>query len=66
MTIGTQKTTRNDWTRRIIILLRRADARQLREIYYIISGYLSAFCPPPPMACTPPLSDGGAADQLAQ
>ena len=66
MTIGTQKTTRNDWIRRIIILLRRADARQLREIYYIISGYLSAFCPPPPMACTPPLPDGGAADQIAQ
>ena len=65
MTIGTQKTTRNDWTRRIIILLRRADARQLREIYYINSGYLSAVCPPPPMACTPPLSDGGAADQIA-
>lgn len=66
MTIGTQRTTRNDWTRRIIILLRRADARQLREIYYIISGYLSAFCPPPPMACTPPLSDGGAADHVVQ
>ena len=66
MTIGTQKTTRNDWTRRIIILLRRADTRQLREIYYIISGYLTASCPLPTMVCTPPLSNGGAADQVAQ
>ena len=64
MTIGTQKTTRNDWTRRIIILLRRADARQLREIYYIISGYLSAVLPP--FVPFPPEPEGGAEDRVAQ
>ena len=64
MTIGTQKTTKNDWTRRIIILLRRADARQLREIYYIISGYLSAFLPP--FVPFPPEPEGGAEDRVAQ
>lgn len=64
MTIGTQKATRNDWTRRIIILLRRADARQLREIYYIISGYLSAFFPP--FVPFPPDPEGGAEDRVAQ
>lgn len=64
MTIGTQKTTRNDWTRRIIILLRRADARQLREIYYIISGYLSACLPP--FVPFPPEPEGGAEDRVAQ
>lgn len=64
MTIGTQKTTRNDWTRRIIILLRRADARQLREIYYIISGYLSAFLPP--FVPFPPEPEGGAEDRVVQ
>lgn len=64
MTIGTQKTTRNDWTRRIIILLRRADTRQLREIYYIISGYLSAFLPP--FVPFPPEPEGGAEDRVAQ
>lgn len=64
MTIGTQKATRNDWTRRIIILLRRADTRQLREIYYIISGYLSAFLPPS-VPC-PPEPEGGAEDRVAQ
>lgn len=64
MTIGTQKATRNDWTRRIIILLRRADTRQLREIYYIISGYLSAFLPP--FVPFPPEPEGGAEDRVAQ
>ena len=64
MTIGTQKTTINDWTRRIIILLRRADTRQLREIYYIISGYLSAFLPP--FVPFPPEPEGGAEDRVAQ
>lgn len=64
MTIGTQKTTKNDWTRRIIILLRRADARQLREIYYIISGYLSAFLPP--FVPFPPEPEGGAENRVVQ
>lgn len=66
MTNETQKSTRIDWNQRILYLLRRADSRQLREIYYIISGYLSAACPPPPLPRTPPAGDGGAEDRAVQ
>lgn len=32
--------TKIDWIRRIVVLLRGADARQLRDIYYMVRGYL--------------------------
>ena len=39
------QSTKNDWIRRIVVLLRRADARQLRDIYYMIKGYLGPCFP---------------------
>ena len=32
--------TKIDWIRRIVVLLRGADARQLRDIYYMVRGCL--------------------------
>ena len=64
MTSKTTNTTKADWTKRIVFLLRRADTRQLREIYYIISGYLSAFLPP--FVSFPPEPEGGAEDRVVQ
>lgn len=34
------QTTRNDWIRRILFLLRGAEVWQLRELYYITAGYI--------------------------
>ena len=42
MTNAGLKTTRNDWIRRIIFLLRDAEIWQLRELYYVAAGYLNA------------------------
>jgi hypothetical protein len=42
MTNAGLKTTRNDWIRRIIFLLRGAEIWQLRELYYVTAGYLNA------------------------
>lgn len=42
MTNAGLKTTRNDWIRRIIFLLRDAGIWQLRELYYVAAGYLNA------------------------
>lgn len=40
MTNKSLKSTKIDWTRRIVVLLRGADARQLRDIYFLVKGYL--------------------------
>ena len=42
MTTAGLKTTRHDWIRRIIFLLRGAEIWQLRELYYVTAGYLNA------------------------
>lgn len=39
------QSTKNDWIRRIVVLLRRADARQLRDIYFLVKGYLGPCFP---------------------
>nr|DAI87734.1 MAG TPA: hypothetical protein [Caudoviricetes sp.] len=40
MTSKSLQSTKIDWIRRIVVLLRRADARQLRDIYFLVQGYL--------------------------
>ena len=37
-----QNRARTSWVRRIVILLRTAEVWQLREIYYMVSGYIGA------------------------
>lgn len=37
-----QNRARTSWVRRIVILLRSAEVWQLREIYYMVSGYIGA------------------------
>ena len=44
MTNKSLQSTRIDWIRRIVVLLRRADARQLRDIYFLVQGYLGPRC----------------------
>lgn len=39
------QSTKNDWIRRIVVLLRGADAKQLRDIYFLIKGYLGPHFP---------------------
>lgn len=34
------QSAKSDWIRRIVVLLRGADARQLRDIYFLVKGYL--------------------------
>ena len=36
------KAARNSWIQRSLVLLRGAEIWQLREVYYMIAGYLSA------------------------
>lgn len=36
------ETARNSWIQRILVLLRGAEVWQLREVYYMVAGYLSA------------------------
>ena len=36
------KTARNSWIQRTLVLLRGVEIWQLREVYYMIAGYLSA------------------------
>lgn len=45
MTSKSLQSTRIDWIRRIVVLLRRADARQLRDIYFLVQGYLGPSFP---------------------
>ena len=45
MTNKSLQSTKIDWIRRIVVLLRRADARQLREIYFLVQGYLGPRVP---------------------
>lgn len=40
MTNKSSQSTKIDWIRRIVVLLRRADARQLRDVYFLVQGYL--------------------------
>lgn len=40
MTKAKTQTTKNDWIRRILFLLRGAEVWQLRELYYITAGYI--------------------------
>lgn len=40
MTNAKTQTTKNDWIRRILFLLRGAEVWQLRELYYITAGYI--------------------------
>lgn len=37
-----QNRARTNWVRRIVMLLRAAEVWQLREIYYMVSGYIGA------------------------
>ena len=37
-----QNRARTSWVRRIVILLRTAEVWQLREIFYMVSGYIGA------------------------
>lgn len=37
-----QNRARTSWVRRIVMLLRTAEVWQLREIYYMVSGYIGA------------------------
>lgn len=45
MTSKSLQSTKIDWIRRIVVLLRRADARQLRDIYFLVQGYLGPHFP---------------------
>lgn len=45
MTNKNLQSTKIDWIRRIVVLLRSADARQLRDIYFLIKGYLGSRFP---------------------
>ena len=37
-----QNRARTNWVRRIVMLLRAAEVWQLREIFYMVSGYIGA------------------------
>lgn len=37
-----QNRARASWVRRIVMLLRTAEVWQLREIFYMVSGYIGA------------------------
>lgn len=37
-----QNRARTSWVRRIVMLLRAAEVWQLREIFYMVSGYIEA------------------------
>ena len=37
-----QNRARTSWVRRIVMLLRAAEVWQLREIFYMVSGYIGA------------------------
>ena len=37
-----QNRARTSWVRRIVMLLRTAEVWQLREIFYMVSGYIGA------------------------
>lgn len=45
MTNRSLQSTKIDWIRRIVVLLRGADARQLRDIYFLVKGYLGPRVP---------------------
>lgn len=45
MTNKSLQSTKIDWIRRIVVLLRGADARQLRDIYFLVKGYLGPCFP---------------------
>ena len=62
MTNAGLKTTRNDWIRRIIFLLRGAEICQLRELYYVTAGYLNASRAGTPRGTT----GGNSADERVQ
>lgn len=40
MTNRRMESTKIDWIRRIVVLLRGASSRQLRDIYFLVKGYL--------------------------
>lgn len=40
MTNRCMESTKIDWIRRIVVLLRGASSRQLRDIYFLVKGYL--------------------------
>lgn len=40
MTDKSLQSTKIDWIRRIVVLLWSADTRQLRDIYFLVRGYL--------------------------
>lgn len=40
MTDKSLQSTKIEWIRRIVVLLRSADTRQLRDIYFLVKGYL--------------------------
>lgn len=40
MTNRRMESTKIDWIRRIVVLLRGANTRQLRDIYFLVKGYL--------------------------
>ena len=40
MTNRRMESTKIDWIRRIVVLLRGASTRQLRDIYFLVKGYL--------------------------
>lgn len=54
MTSGMGKLTKTDWIRRTVALMQQADARQMRDIYYLVLGYLGPRFPVPGGACSEP------------
>lgn len=66
MTNAGQKAKRNDWIRRIIVLLRGAEVWQLRELYYVAAGYLSVSRPGTPRGAAPIPGSGNGAEERVQ
>lgn len=47
MTDKSLQSTKIDWIRRIVVLLWSVDTRQLRDIYFLVKGYLGPRFPGP-------------------